>query len=719
MSFLQPLFLAGLLAASIPIIIHLINRRKAVVRPFPALELLRQSHERIAPSIKLRQWILLALRVLAIIALTIALAQPFIFSSDGITADERLPTAVAIVVENGMPMEVDDWWDEAQSMVDDEIQGLRPWDEAIIVTTAGEPPMDGLSDDRSRLRNTASSLQSRYALGDLADALSFADQRLASSDRPNRRIVVIGSDTAASLDQTRDLSLRAPIDYRSTRDNRDLIDNLSVADVQLEQVGAARDGHWKIHATIQNHGPSNRNQVNLALHLDDEASDRTALSVPSGESRRHTFETTLDSPRLTTGRISIDDDRGLRSDNQWHFVIHPQHRIRALLVNGSPSSVPFDDELFFLARAIEPLAERGTGIVPSVTTADGLDRHDLNDYDVVLLANLRQPSADQAAALHDYVRQGGGLMITMGDQIDEDAYNQQLANLLPRPLRGIKLLTERDDPDAPIKATRLGHPQRQHPLFRDSDIPGAGGLRNVSVYQYMLLDPAPSEREAQVILTYQDNAPALVERPVGRGRVLLWTTSIDRDWTDFPVRTSYLPLINQSLLHLARRATTDHDEPFWVGRRAQFDIGDLVDQQAIIHDDAGQRWELEPIDGRIHFTPVTPGIHTFFADHDSGDQAQLIDGLTLGINADRRASELQPLPHEYLDQWQGKHDADGLFEAHDDERRINLWSYFLFALTLLLILETLLGVRRSVLAKTFQRILFRHDESEDQTTITD
>ncbi len=720
MSFLQPLFLAGLLAAALPIIIHLINRRKAVVRPFPALRLLRESHERIAHSIKLRQWILLALRVLAIIALTLALAKPFVFSSQGMTAEERMPTAVAIVVENGLPMEVDDWWDTAQSKADDEIRGLRPWDEAIVVPTSGDLPHESLSDDRSRLRDAAAGLTLRQDPGDLTDALTVADQRLATSDRPNRRIVVIGSDTDAAVDETRDLDLRAPIDYRSVRSDRDPADNLSIADLSVQRDGTSGDDRWQVQVTVENHGPTDRSGIELSLILDEDPVEAASVSIDAGRSERHTFEVQLDNPRLTTGHVQLQDDQGLQSDNRWHFVIHPRHSMRVLLVNGSPSSVPYDDELFFLTRAIEPLTQRGTGLSPSLTTADGLLNHDLDDYDVVLLANLRRPSNDQARALREFVEAGGGLMITMGDQVDEDAYNQHLSDLLPRPLRGIKLLAERGDPDAPIKATRLGHPQRQHPLFRDSDLPGTGALSNVSVYQYMLLDPAPSERQAQVLMTYQDNAPALVERPVGRGRVLLWTTSIDRDWTDFPVRTTYLPLISQSLTHLARRTAADVDEEFRVGQRSQLAVDDIVEHRAIIHDDSGQRYELEPIDGRIQFTPETPGIHTFFADEDRGERAQIIDGLTLAINVDRAASNLAPLDRELIDRWQGRIDTDGLFDAPDEERRLNLWSYFLFALVLFLLIETILGARRSVLIQTLQRLRFWHPPPEDQgdSTIT-
>ena len=704
MSFLQPLFLAALAAAALPIIIHLINRRKAVHRPFPALKLLKESNEKIARSVKVRQWLLLALRVLAIAVLVFALAKPFVLSSEGMTADERLPTGVVFVVENDVVMDYGDWLDRAKQTAQDEIGDLRPWDEAAVLTTADdEPPLADLTSEHREAADAADGVELRYHTGDLGRTLLDADDILAGSELPNRRIVVIGSGTDSPIESRRDLSLATPVDYIDITDG-DEVENLAVTDVDYEQRGSSRDGNWNIDAVITNFGNTDRDGVRVELVVDDERVGAATVNVPAGESTTYRFEHHIDGPAVSEASVELVDAGGLDADNRWHFAIQPRQRARTLLVNGSPSSVPHDDELFFLTRALEPLEASAAGFSLSETTVDGLEARNLDQFDVVVLANVTRLSSDVAEDLVRFVESGGGLFISMGDQVDIDAYNQQLEQVLPRPLRGEKLLADRDDPDAPVKTTRLGHPLRQHPVFRAFEAPGAGILQSVSVYSYMLLDPAPSDRDAEVLLSYQNNAPALLERNVGQGRVLLFTSSLDRNWTDFPVRPAYLPMMNQSLMHLARRGGADTDGEYTVGERIDLDVGEMVQDRAIIHDPEANRHVEEPIDGLISFTPQIPGVHRVFADDD--DESYRLDSLTITANADRDGSGFDSFPTTMLEEWSGDHDQDVLGEGDGPagERRINLWSYFLFIVTLVLLAETVLGARRSVLVRTWQKI---------------
>lgn len=716
MSFLQPLFLAGLLAAALPIIIHLINRRKAVRRPFPALRLLRRSHERIARSIKIRQWVLLALRVLAIAVLAFALAKPFVLSSEGMTDAERLPTAVAVVVENGLAMDQNDWWDEAREVLDDELDDLRTWDEVALLTTADDERLQvGLSSEHGDVRDGISELEPSYRLGDLGAALLEADDLVAASELPNRRIIVIGSDTDVGVETQREISLNSPVDYVSVRSEDGPVDNIAIVDFDYEQTTTGRQGEWSFEVVVENFGELDSDEMRLNLEIGDDVVGAASVAVPAGESRVYSFEHRLEGGDIVDGVVELEGAGGIEADTRWHFHIEPRHRVRTLLVNGSPSSVPYDDELFFLTRALEPGAESEVGIVPSVTTPQGLERHNLDDFDVVVMANVSGVSADEADQLKRFVERGGGLMFTMGDQIDEQSYNQQFGDLLPRPLRGKKKLAEIDDPDAPVKTTRLGRPSSRHPIFSGFDAPGSGSLQNVSVYSYMLLDPVPSDREAESLLSFQNNAPALLERRVGHGRVLLFTSTIDRDWTDLPVRSAYVPMVNRSLLHLARRASFETDDVYYVGEPVRMDVDDVVRSQAIIRDPEGRRMVLEPAGGEVVFTPEQPGTYSFFADEDGdGDETsgQLVQALTVSANVDRDGSDLNVFPHHVLDEWEGDYEQGELISGAGDERRVNLWSIFLFVVVLALLVETVLGVRRSVLIRTWQTMAFWQSDDE-------
>lgn len=712
MNFLQPLFLAGILAAALPLIIHLINRRKAVRRSFPALKLLRESNERIARSVKVRQWLLLAMRALAIAFLAIALAKPYLLSTRGITAEERLPTAVVFVVENGFAMANGDWWDQSRSETRRRLSALRPWDEAAVVTTASEKaPLSRLTADHGEVRRALDSIERSFSAGDLPGALITASDILAGSELPNRRIVVLGSGTLSPIaDTSRELHIAHPIEYIDLRRQKseEITENLAIIQVDYAQDGPAQQGRWQIEAAVENFGAIDQKNVRIQLRVNDVVVAGGALDIPAGQTSSHVFEYRLEGSDLTPATVELIDADELSVDDSWHFLIRPRQRVRALLVNGAPSSLPYDDELFFMSRAMEVAAAEGGNFTTSLSTVDGLARRELNDFDVVVLANVEQLSQEQARELERFVQGGGGLLIAMGDQVDVHAYNNHLSELLPRPLRGLKLLAERNDPDAPVKITRLGHPQRQHPIFQSFGLPGSGSIQSVGVYSYMLLDPAPSDRESRLLLSYQDNAPALLERQVGQGRVLLFTSTLSRKWTDFPVRAAYLPLINRSLLYLARRATSGTAERHVVGEVVKLETGEYVRERAIIHTPDERRLVFEPLDGEVRFTPEMPGVYRFFADDDGGAGRNAVDSLSFAANLDRRGSKLHPLPPELFESWQSDHEGAQaeLRGGHSGERRVNLWSRLLFVVTLALLAETVLGSRRSVLVQTWERLRF-------------
>ncbi len=708
MNFLQPLFLAGLLAIAVPLFIHLINRRKAVTRQFPALRLLKESNERVARSVKVRQWILLALRMLAIAVLALALAKPYLLSTRGITAEERLPTAVVLIVENGFAMDHDDWWPRAQREARDQIGGLRPFDEVALLTTASPPGSAArLTSDHGAARRAVDGLSRRYEIGDLPAALTRAADLLSGSQLPNRRIVIVGSGTTSPLaNQRPDLELRHPVEYVSVRRGADnaTTPNTAVVAVDSRQYGSAADGNWEFNAVIRNFGDDDRDGLRVQLRVDDHVVAGGTVDVPAGQHATYSFQHRVEGDEPLPAAVELVDSGDLSVDDTWHFLIRPRRQVRALLINGSPSSNPLNDELFFLTRALSS-AEAGS-ITSTVTTVDGLSRRTLEDFDVVVMANVPRLSRDDAARLYSFVEDGGGLLVTMGDEVDTEAYNRHFSELLPRPLRGMKLLAERDDPDAPIKTTRLGQPQRQHPVFQVFGLPGGASLQSVSVYSYMLLDPAPSDRESRILLAYQDNAPALLERSVGQGRVLLFTTSIDRDWSDFPIRTAYLPTVQRSLLYLARRATSGTDDVHTLGEPLRLEVGELARERAILHGPDGDRLVEEITDGVATFHPTRPGVYRFFADRDDHERHR-IDNLDLTVNVDRTGSLLATFPLAELDRWQ--RDKEGTLLVEGDttqERRVNLWSYLLFLVTLALLAETVLGSRRSVLVRTFDRIAF-------------
>ena len=723
MSFLEPLFLAGLLAAGLPLLIHLFYKRKATRRRFPALAFLIESKQRSARSVKVKQWALLALRISAVALLALALAKPFCLSERGVTSAERMPTAVVFVLDTSASMQRDGAFAQAQRELERELQRLRPWDEiALIETTRAELLVERLDSDHGQVRRAASELTASSSAGDTLLALTRARDVLASSQLFNRRIVLISDLARGGLDLEAMARLElGQVELRLVEARRTPqadTQNLAVVEVTYTQEGSAQEHLWRIDAQVKNYGEREARQVQLELRLGQEVVAVGQLDAIAPEQVASlTFRHRVELTEPTAASVSLASQDSYALDDRYEFVFKPRARINALLVNGEPSGLAHEDEAFFVTRALNPKKASSGGVVSTVINASALGTTTLKAFDVIFLLNVPRIPADAAARLEAYVREGGGLFIAMGDQVDVEAYNQTMLGLMPRALRSLKKLADRDDPDAPVKVTRLGPTDHQHPIFRAFTTTGSDTLQSVQLYSYMLLEPAV-DASSRTLISLKDDAPALLERELGKGRTLLWTTTLDYEWTDLPVSSTFVPLMQRTVLYLARRATSRGGQSLQVGQASRLELAGLAKERLIVQPPDPQRAPivLEVEGGAVVFTPPEAGVYHVWAEQrDEQDlSANRLDDLTLAVNSPQAESDLRRLEDE---RWlamtrqapeqvaqQGTSQAARASGVTPDQRRVNLWPKLLFMVTLLLLLETMVGARRAMWRRLRERL---------------
>jgi hypothetical protein len=222
------------------------------------------------------------------------------------------------------------------------------------------------------------------------------------------------------------------------------------------------------------------------------------------------------------------------------------------------------DEAFFVEAALAP-ARTGGRIAAQTLDADAAANASLDGFDVILLLNVPAPQHAFAEKLRDaVVRRGAGLFVALGDHVDPDAYNDALRDLLPRPLHLIKTAAEPGAQGAEEHAARFGVVDWAHPLFRIFGPAEREGLESARTFRYALLKPEQGAR-AHTLASYDDGAPALIEARVGAGRVLLYTSSASHSWTDWPVRVSFLPVLQQAVSWLADALEQRQPAPSIVG----------------------------------------------------------------------------------------------------------------------------------------------------------
>ena len=195
-AFLNPLFLYGLAAAGAPVLIHLINRRRAKPLRFPAVRFVLRANQRIARRYKLRQLLLLALRTLAILVFASVLARPVLTEEGTLLTGGGPPVALVVIFDTSMSLGYSGAtglrMDSARALLDSYLEQLRSEDSvALLATNADQPAAPQLSSEVSRVRGAAARLQPTFGRADFRAAIANAYQLLSTSAATRKQILIL------------------------------------------------------------------------------------------------------------------------------------------------------------------------------------------------------------------------------------------------------------------------------------------------------------------------------------------------------------------------------------------------------------------------------------------------------------------------------------------------------------------------------------------------
>lgn len=579
MRFESPMMLLGMLAAAIPIIIHLINRRRAKLVPFAAIEFLLASDKRLARRLKIKQLLVLALRVGLLLAIPFALAKPYVPPDELEALSAAAPGSVVLVVDDSWSMQVRDGegtrLDQALDRARQIVASGGP-ETNFAVVASGRPARvltPELTYDKTTVERALSRIVPAPRAADMAEALREAERVLAKSEQPSRRVHLIGDQAAhawAGVTQPWALA-RVPPHEIVTVGSPEPPRNLAITNVQVRRA-ASGQRQLEVVVSVSNDGASGvETQVEL------EAGGRVfggRVDVGAGAVVEKVFSLPWDDPSASLRGIARLGREGqapdaLAADDSWYFTADFGGVVQVGVVNGAPRAVPHQDELFFLRHALAPGGSTGGDRFQTVFLDKaelGTAKGSLDHLDVVILANVGSLSDAARVALKSFVEAGGGLLITGGDQLSPES-NRAYGDLMPFPIRDIKEVARRDDPSAVLSTLTIGNVDFNHPAMAEFEIVEDASLFHARVYTYALID-ARMREGTRVVASFTGGVPGLVEASLGRGRTMMLTTTIDRDWSDLAIRTSFLPLVHQLVLYLSGKLERQSGASLMVGEPA-------------------------------------------------------------------------------------------------------------------------------------------------------
>jgi len=698
--FLAPLMLFGIVGLAVPIAIHLIGRQRAKVVKFAALDFLLATKRRTARRFRLRERLLLAVRAIACAAIAFALAKPFTSCARKGPQVTRGPQAAVLVIDDsfaaGYVVDGTPWLkraiDEARRIL---IQLGPEAEVAIVKTSEGSDHPSELTRDHLRLRDQLLATEPSARPADTTRALARAAQLLAASSHTRKTVFLISLLAATGLRPEEqpwgaEGPLLVAVDTRPKA-----MPNHAVTALRVDPAPGTNSRGVQFDAEIANFSDT-RATIEASLAIADRVVARGTLDLPPHERRSKRFLATLPAgARATDAVVSIDGDALAIDDRRW-VRASLRDQVRVLLVDGDPRTVRHDDELFYLEAALRPGDREDSATQVRTITAEEVASKaaavDLEDFDVVILANVPALPADRVATLAAWVRGGGGILVAPGDRVDPAAYDRSMLPLLPQSLRDPVDTTWGATPaDLDSRALHLVKWEADHPIFTPFS-KTAPELADARFFKISLLGPTTDTADRKVLARFTNGAAALVEASIGAGRTLLFTSTLDRDWNDLPIHPGYLPLLQQSVRHLARKHATFGVSDHLVGSSVALPTSDLRKLEVRGPDGPAASFEGDRIAGRasVRFTATNrPGIYRVIGT-DHANTTRDRDELAFDVNLDPRGSDLAPAAATALPASGSRNNPAN---PATPDRRIELWHSLAAALLLLLVAEGLLVQR--------------------------
>ncbi|HWM85747.1 MAG TPA: BatA domain-containing protein [Kofleriaceae bacterium] len=697
MDFLAPLMLVGIIGVALPIVIHLIGRRRARRVRFAAIDFLFGSDKKVRRRLRLRELLLLGARILACVAVPLALAKPYTACQARGPLVPRGPQAAVLIIDNsfGSNYTIKEETLLGRSLEKARLilQQLGPEAEvAVLVTAEGAEPPSELSRDHLRLRDRIRAIEAAARPADLTAALRRAGQLLDGSSQVTRSVYLLGAPTATAIrsgESPWPAGAAPQLHLVDPADGQEL-DNLAVTGVTVEPDPESGARGIRVTADVANFSARPAREKSIALRIGNRVVSRGLVTVDPGQTQRKRFAASLPpGTRAAELVVELAPDR-LAIDDRRYALAERRAELRILLVNGDPRTVRYEDELFYLAAALRPGDRSDSGAVLTAVTSDELPDQRLEEIDVVVLANVPALPRPIVTRLRQWVEGGGGLWLTAGDNVEVKEYEERMAPLLPQNLSGaVDLVHGARGGERVGRALRLAKLEVDHPIF--SVFPAdAPGLREAGFSRIVLLGPTTDVSSRRVLARYDNGTAALVQAEVGKGRLLLWTSTIDRDWNDLPIHPGFVPFVQQAVRHLARLSPQGRPRELLVGHQLLLEVG--ADTARLDIDRPGGHRSVFEGEGladrrQVRFAETDrPGFYQVTDVKAEGASSARGDS-DFAVNLDPRGSDLRRADLSELTR-APRQSSGAISDSH--ERRVELWHAVAAALLLFLLIESFL-----------------------------
>jgi len=660
MGFLAPWFLAGAAVVGLPLWIHLLRQYRSTPHPFSSLMFFERRTQSSIKHRRLRYLLLLSLRIALLILLALAFANPFVTRTSASGGNRKM---LIIAVDNSFSMRYGDHLARAKQQALSAVSNLQAGERGQVLSVGSRihfltQPVE----EADQLKAAIQAIQpsdERSSFGELARALRTIEQ---SSRIPLE--VHFASDLQKSSLPPAFADLRLAGDtnliFHSVTDTKEpnwLVESVTAPGKIYDPKKV------RVQAVIAGVGTDAAKRT-VSLALDGKVLESKSVDVPANGRASVEF-LSLESPHgFHKAEIRIEPHDSLNQDDRFLFAVERADPHPVLFLHEAGQQ---RDELYYRA-ALESVPEAGFRLEP--LAVEQAANQALSKYAFVVLSDVRSLPAGLENSLRAYVNGGGALLVVLGPSSASLAH----VPVSGEPIQGSSYAGREGD-----RFQMIASADAEHPVLRR-----VNKFEGVQFYQVIKVDPGPS----RVIARLTNQAPLLLERQVGEGRVLVFTSTFDNISNDLPLHVSFVPFIEESARYLGgqQARSTSAAVDSYIELRSAKDLGASVD---VIDPDGQHPLSLKDATSATSYQVDREG---FYEIHRGNGRQEMV-----AVHADRRESDLTPIQQDTLDLWRntgkGPDAPVNATEGANQARPWSLWRYALLLVLITAIIESILASR--------------------------
>ena len=679
MGLLNPFFLIGSLILAVPVLIHLVRKERSEVIPFSTLMFLLKVPKRSIRQQKLKNLLLMLLRLLILALLVGVFARPYLTQSATPTAAGDLNRGVVLLIDNSYSTRYGNNFDRMKNEAATRIDGLGNSDQmAVIAFNDTATVIANPTNDKEKLKAAVAALEPSFGGTRFYEAFSLADRMLTQFAGSDKELVMISDFQRVGWNR----SSRESVIGRDVKTEMVNIGVENSTNLGIDSVGApattfTRTYTDRVVARIHNHSKDKAATVPVSLSLNDKEVLRRTVTVSANSTALAEFTGFDLNLGLNRGRVRIETNEDpLTVDNDFLFSLDRRDRLNILIVDGGRTR----QQSFVLRQAFSS----GGSELPyavQVIPAASLTVDELGKHAVVIFNDVARLSTNITARMDELRKTSQGQFVILAENADLEWWSGY-AKLPVKPTRRIFVQKDRGRPSMAITSF-----ERNHSIFKPFETSSNFAINTAQFLAFVQVEAKPG---AVVLAKFEDGSPALTESGADDRGLIVFNSKVDvQSWNDLIYKPSFVPLFHEIVRYLTRYSETRGSYALGEGVPV---VGTIEAAAAAVINPDGERQalgELAPGQQRF-FTPMTPG----FYETRVGKESHLIavnppaaEGNLDGMPPEDLLASVQRLDGE-AQQGEGLFAGDGVDEY---ARRQTAWWYLLMIALLAVIAEIYLA----------------------------